>query len=77
MRREFKLDEDLTEPMDNYGSFKEHLERLQYAGRLATQDTAATDSPLTTPDKSPRRATKPKRATATRTPPPEATPQDH
>jgi hypothetical protein len=38
MRRDFKIDEDLTEPIDNFQQFRERLEGMRYAGRLATQN---------------------------------------
>ncbi len=38
LRREFQLDINLTEPIRDLATFKEQLERLRYAGRLATQE---------------------------------------
>ncbi|MGD9689482.1 MAG: ATP-dependent endonuclease [Phycisphaerales bacterium] len=38
LRREFQLDVNLTEPIGDLAAFKEQLERLRYAGRLATQE---------------------------------------
>lgn len=38
LRRDFRIDDDLTEAIEEYGLFCERLERVQYAGRLATQD---------------------------------------
>ena len=38
LRREFKIDDDLNQPIDNFGHFRERLEGVRYAGRLATQD---------------------------------------
>ncbi|MEK7994085.1 MAG: AAA family ATPase [Planctomycetota bacterium] len=37
LRREFKIDEDPAEPINDYARFRELLERMRYAGRLATQ----------------------------------------
>lgn len=39
MRRDFKIDDDVTQPVPDYPKFKERLEHLKYAGRLATQQT--------------------------------------
>lgn len=38
LRRDFLLDEDLTEPIDRYDDFLERVEGLGYEERLATQD---------------------------------------
>ena len=56
IRRVFKLGEDLTEPISNYASFKEHLMRMQYAGRSATQETSAISSSVGTTDETPQAA---------------------
>lgn len=37
LRREFKIDDDLNTPITEYEAFRERLERVHYAGRLATQ----------------------------------------
>jgi hypothetical protein len=37
IRRDFKVEEDITQPVPDYPRFKERLENLKYAGRLATQ----------------------------------------
>ncbi len=42
LRREFKIDDDLTEPVPDYEDFKQRLEHLKYAGRLASQEPEAT-----------------------------------
>jgi predicted ATP-dependent endonuclease of OLD family len=41
LRREFKLDVDLTEQISDLPAFRHQLERLKYAGRLATQEHRA------------------------------------
>jgi hypothetical protein len=38
LRREFSIDDDMTRPIDRYNKFKEGLEHIKYAGRLATQE---------------------------------------
>ncbi len=43
LRRDFKIDEDLTKPVDGYPKFKERLEKLTYIGRLAAQEREADD----------------------------------
>ena len=41
LRRDFKVEDDVTEPVPNYGQFKDRLDKLKYAGRLATQESEA------------------------------------
>lgn len=41
MRREFKLDEDLTEPIERFDEFRERVAALRYQERLAKQQAAA------------------------------------
>jgi predicted ATP-dependent endonuclease of OLD family len=41
LRRNFSLNLDMVEPIDEYESFKEALENVKYAGRIATQVPAA------------------------------------
>jgi energy-coupling factor transporter ATP-binding protein EcfA2 len=38
MRRDFELDENLTEPIDRYEDFRERVQALRYEERLAKQD---------------------------------------
>jgi hypothetical protein len=40
LRRDFKIDEDPTEAIEDYDRFRQRLERMRYAGRLATQASA-------------------------------------
>lgn len=40
LRREFKLDEDLTEPVDRFDEFRERVAALRYQERLAKQEAA-------------------------------------
>lgn len=44
LRRDFRIDDDLTAPVDDYGQFCERLERVRYAGRLATQEPTLQES---------------------------------
>ena len=44
IRRDFKIDEDLTLTVENYPIFKDRLQALKYAARLATQDPTDTPS---------------------------------
>ena len=44
LRREFKIDEDLAEPISDFKTFCERLERVRYAGRLATQEPTLQES---------------------------------
>ena len=37
IQRDFRISENLTDPVDDYARFRERLERVRYAGRLATQ----------------------------------------
>lgn len=37
LRRDFKIDDDPAEAIEDYTQFRERLERMRYAGRLATQ----------------------------------------
>ena len=37
LRRDFKLDEAPSDPIDDYKTFRDRLESVRYAGRLATQ----------------------------------------
>jgi hypothetical protein len=39
LRRDFHIDDDLTEFINDYQQFCDRLERVQYAGRLATQES--------------------------------------
>lgn len=39
IRRDFKIEDNVTEPVPDFQRFKERLEKLKYAGRLATQDS--------------------------------------
>ena len=39
LRRDFKVEDDVTEPIPDYDRFLERLEKLTYAGRLATQES--------------------------------------
>lgn len=41
LRRDFKLDEDLTEPIERFAEFRERVEALRYQERLASQAAAA------------------------------------
>ena len=49
LRRDFKVEDDVTESVPDYTQFRDRLEKLTYAGRLATQEseTAAFGSPAT------------------------------
>lgn len=38
LRRTFQIDDDMTQPIREYEKFKEGLELIRYAGRLATQE---------------------------------------
>jgi hypothetical protein len=38
LRRDFSLETDVTKPIEDYGKFRETLERVKYAGRLAAQE---------------------------------------
>ena len=40
LRRDFSLTVDMTDPIDDYPTFKEALEKVKYAGRIATQVSA-------------------------------------
>lgn len=44
IQRQFKLRENLTLPIDDYPAFKETLERVKYAPRIAVQDPEAEPS---------------------------------
>lgn len=46
IRRDFKIDDDMTLEIDDYPTFQERLQTLQYAGRLATQDVVDTTTCL-------------------------------
>lgn len=37
LRRQFEIEDDMTQFINNYGAFKEGLEQIKYAGRIATQ----------------------------------------
>lgn len=37
IRRDFQLESDMTEPVNDYAKFREKLELVKYAGKLATQ----------------------------------------
>lgn len=37
LRRDFRIDEDPAQPIEEFGRFRERLERMQYLGRLSTQ----------------------------------------
>lgn len=47
LRREFKIGDDLGDPIQDYDTFRERLERVHYAGRLATQGAALQESAAT------------------------------
>lgn len=49
LRRDFKIDEDPAEPIENYNEFRERLERMRYAGRLATQSSTLQEVAVTQP----------------------------
>jgi hypothetical protein len=36
LRRNFEIDDDMTQPIKDYKKFTEGLEQVKYAGRLAT-----------------------------------------
>ncbi len=38
LRRDYKLEVDMVKPIDDYEKFKEGLEQIKYAGRLASQE---------------------------------------
>jgi hypothetical protein len=38
LRRDFQLETDMTAPVKEYTKFREGLELVKYAGRLATQE---------------------------------------
>jgi hypothetical protein len=38
LRRDFKIDDQLSEPVEDYRNFLDRLESVRYAGRLATQE---------------------------------------
>lgn len=38
LRRDYKLEADMVKPIDNYEKFKEGLEQIKYAGRIASQE---------------------------------------
>ena len=40
LRRSYEIDDDMTESIQNYEKFKEGLELIRYAGRIATQEFA-------------------------------------
>lgn len=44
LQRDFKINENLTEPVENYSQFCDRLEEVQYAGRIATQVSAMPDT---------------------------------
>jgi predicted ATPase len=44
LRREFRIDDDMTRPIEGYEKFKEGLERVKYAGRIATQEPDPEDA---------------------------------
>ncbi|MBD1889337.1 hypothetical protein [Coleofasciculus sp. FACHB-SPT9] len=39
LRRDYKLEADMVKPVDNYEKFKEGLEQIKYAGRIASQES--------------------------------------
>ena len=41
LKREFSIEDDLTQPIDNYSRFKDRLEKLSYVARIATQEPEA------------------------------------
>lgn len=53
LRRTFEVDEDMTQPIDEYKVFKEALEKIKYAGRIATQE-----SDINAPDSLPETSSK-------------------
>jgi hypothetical protein len=48
MRRDFELDENLTEPIDRYEEFRERVQALRYEERLFKQDEKVVVSHLAT-----------------------------
>jgi predicted ATPase len=46
LRRDFKIDDNLTEPVEGYTTFRERLESLRYAGRLATQEATLQEAAI-------------------------------
>lgn len=46
LRRDFRIDDDLTEGVDDYQRFRDRLEQLRYAGRLATQQPTLQEVPV-------------------------------
>ena len=49
LRRDFKIDDDPSEPIENYDQFRERLERMRYAGRLATQSSTLQEVAVSQP----------------------------
>lgn len=50
LRRDFRIDDDLTAAIEDYPNFVERLQGLKYAARLATQDPNAMSDALQTPE---------------------------
>ncbi len=50
LRRDFKIDDDLTEQVGDYDQFREGLERVRYAGRLAVQKLVLQEAAIATTD---------------------------
>jgi predicted ATPase len=51
LRRSYEIDDDMTQPIKDYERFREGLELIRYAGRIATQESASegNEKPETTP----------------------------
>lgn len=45
LRREFSIDDDMTQPIYQYDKFQDGLERIKYAGRLASQELEVKETP--------------------------------
>jgi energy-coupling factor transporter ATP-binding protein EcfA2 len=66
LRREFKLDEDLTEPIERFDEFRERVAALRYQERLAHQEAASATPPIERPGAETSAAGKPAKRRATR-----------
>jgi hypothetical protein len=68
LRRDFKIDDDPSESIEDYGQFRERLERMRYVARLATQSPTLQE--IAAPQSAPVSPTPAAAASATSAPSP-------
>ncbi len=54
LRRNFEIDDDMTQPIKEYKKFTEGLEQVKYAGRLATQEPSVDETDITSETATPQ-----------------------